>query len=394
MNNHRNIAFIYILLFISMMSYGQKRNSTELNLEENSNLNIKLIGNIKYVREIKENIESDDKEEIEYFFDNKGLPTKIIKKSLGLDIINRVYRDEVTVFNFTNGFLVSELKEIESKLDGYIYELDDKNNTTLKKFYIQNCLVSEETYEYDLSNRLTKSIDYVYGYSKSSDNERVSQKPKYISMIETIKYDDLGQVIETTMNNIRGKVFKKKVYIYDSKGNKIEEGRCNNYSGINSKDLCDYSPLYGWDYNDKNQIIREFQLAKFSPHNTDSYYKYDYKGNEIEAKGYYIKNDTVLGYHYKYEYDNYGNKTEEKEVVGNYKRLGFESYKTFIIEFDEFQSVTLKKYIKDDGSTIKVIRINYVYDENNNWVERETEEGKNINEMTKKEIVKRIIEYY
>jgi len=377
-----------------MVSYGQKGNLTELNLKEKTYLNIKLIGNVKYAKVIKRNIESDDKEEIEYFFDSSGLPTKIIEKSLGLDIINRAYRNDITVFSFKNGFLVSELNEIELKLDGYIYELDDKNNTTLKKYYIQDCLVSEETYEYDSSNRLTKSIDYVYGYSKNSDNVRTSKKPKYISMIETFKYDDLGQVIETTMNNIKGNVFKKKVYKYDSKGNKIEEGSCNNYSGINSNDSCDYSPLYGWDYNDKNQIIKEFQLAKFSPHNTVTYNKYDDKGNKIEAKGYYIKNDTVLGYHYKYEYDNYGNKTEEKEVVGNYKRLDFESYKILRIEFDEFQNVTLKKYIKDDGSTIKVIRINYDYDEKNNWVELETEEGKNINEMTKKEIIKRIIEYY
>ena len=152
-----------------------------------------------------------------------------------------------------------------------------------------------------------------------------------------------GNLITENTHTNKGGIYEKDIYTYDGSGNKIEEGSCKPYVDRYSKEIkCDYRPIYGWNYNDKNQMTKSFQLADFSPHNTDAYFKYDKHGQEIEAKGYYInKKDTVLGYHYITEYNERGNKTKEIELVGRYRSIGFDKYKEERIEYDKFQNIIL-----------------------------------------------------
>ncbi|TEB40689.1 hypothetical protein D0809_29325, partial [Flavobacterium circumlabens] len=105
-------------------------------------------------------------------------------------------------------------------------------------------------------------------------------------------------------------------------------------------------------------LARKYQLAKFSPNNTDEYYFYDDKGNEVEVKGIYIYPDKepFVGYNYKSEYDRFGNKVKEQEITGNYRSIRFEKYKTQITQYDNFQNMTLDVFIASDGSYIKTVK--------------------------------------
>ena len=149
-----------------------------------------------------------------------------------------------------------------------------------------------------------------------------------------------------------------------------------------------FNPLIG--LNNK-----KYAIGNWSPHNTDTYYKYDDNGNEIEAKGFYItKKDTVLGYHYFYQYNDKGNKIKEDENFGKYRRIGFEKYKTELIEYDNFQNIVLQEFIKSEGQRIKVLKYNYVYDDKGNWIERQKMEGKTSSDLELTERKTREIKYY
>src|SRR5690606_12954688 len=127
----------------------------------------------------------------------------------------------------------------------------------------------------------------------------------------------------------------------------------------------------------KNQIIKKFDLAKFSPHNTDVYFFYDENGNETEIKGFYIYTDKepVLGYHFKSEYDKNGNKIKEVRLVGSSNSIVFDKYKTQISEYDEFGNLIKVKYLRNDNSIVKIVKYIYTYDKEGNWLKKETFEG-------------------
>lgn len=214
-------------------------------------------------------------------------------------------------------------------------------------------------------------------------------------MIETFTYDEMGNLIEDSMDNVKGNVYKKHLYKYDQNGNMIQEGWCKSYKGLSDKNKCNYQPSVGYEYNTKNELTKKYAIGNWSPHNTDTYYKYDDNGNEIEAKGFYItKKDTVLGYHYFYQYNDKGNKIKEDENFGKYRRIGFEKYKTELIEYDNFQNIVLQEFIKSEGQRIKVLKYNYVYDDKGNWIERQKMEGKTSSDLELTERKTREIKYY
>ena len=391
LNIYRVIFLLSTLVIIQFLGTAQESNTTEFNSEEASQLNIKLMGHVKYVSEVIQNIEFETKEELEYSFGINGLPTKIIHKSLEFDPVVGNLRKKETEFDFKNGSLTSKLNTKVSGLDGCLFDLDDNGNTIGKRYYFYNCLTSEEVFDFDESSRLVKSSKYNYVFSQKSNNEKLSKKSKYLSMFETFEYDERGNVIIKTLNNVKGKVYKKYGYTYDSVGNKIEDSWIQDYKNNKSKE---FSPLHGYKYNEKGELILKYCIADFSPHNTNTYYDYDDKGNQVDVKGYYIKKDTVLGYHYKYQFDKYGNETSEVQVVGNYRRLGIDSYKTHITQYDHYQNVILEEFLNKYGTTVKVVLSKYTFDKRGNWIELVKEEGKNFDELVKVEQTKRVIKYY
>jgi len=382
------------LLFIGIIQSNGQENNTQFVNDNASHLNIKLRDRVKYIKEVTENKVPENKEEVEYFFNENGQPIKIIETSLGIDVLARNLRKERTVFEFKNGILISELNEIDAGLDGYLFELDENGKLTSKISYVKNKIVAEESYEYDNEDRLAKVVKYSYGYFSDYNSESESDKSKYISLIETFEYDNAGNKVLETMNNIKGSIYKKYIYKYDINGNLIEEGKCKNYKNIDDTDSCEYSPLMGWKYNSKNQLTKKFQIAKFSPHNTDTYYYYDNSGNQTEIKGYYIKKDTTLGYHYRYDYDKHGNKIKEQEIVGNFRSIGSVNYKTQVLKFDEFKNIISEEYFDSNSMTVKVVINNYSYDNKGNWLKLEVKEGKTNEELTITEVKERLIEYY
>lgn len=378
----------------SVFCFSQQTIKTEYFHDNNSDLNLSLQGQVKYVKEIRESLLSDNKKEREYFFNQSGKPTKIIESGLGLDVLERKLRKELTVYEFENGKLISELNTNIEGLDGNLNEYDEKGNLINKRYYVRNAVVSEEDFTYNKQNRLIRYTFYVFGYYQLNNEEIPNNKTEFISTIKTFKYDEKGNMIEETLDNISGNVFKKYIYKYDRNGNKIEEGWCLNYTGIHENIECDYSPLQGWDYNEKNQMIKEFAIGNWSPHNTDTYYKYDNRGREIEVKGFYIMKDTILGYHFKYENDDFGNKIKDEEVVGKYRRLGFDRYKTEVKKYDKFQNLILQEYIKTSNERIKVVKYNYLYDEKGNWIQKRELEGKTSDDLEEIQIILREINYY
>jgi hypothetical protein len=379
----------------SVFCFSQQTIKTEYFHDNISDLNLSLYGQVKYVKEIRENLLYDNKKEREYFFNQRGQPTKIIESGLGLDVLNRTKRKEITVYEFENGKLISKLNSNIEGLDGNINEYDEQGNLINKKYYLRNAIVSEEYFEYDKQNRLLKYSFYVYGYNQLNNEEIPNNKDEYISTIKTFKYDEKGNLIEETLDNISGDVFKKYIYKYDRNGNKIEEGSCLNYKGVDVIAECDYDPSEGWKYDDKNQIIKEFQIGEWMmSNNTDTFYQYDMNGRKIDTKGYFIKIDTVLVYHFKYEYDDFGNQIKEEQVVGNYRFSDFGFYNREEKKYDKFQNLLLQEYITATNERIKVVKYNYLYDEKGNWIEQIEFEGKTSEDMIENQIITRKINYY
>jgi hypothetical protein len=383
-------------LFYSIV-ISQEKVTTEYENDKYSKINLSLNGQVKSLTVIIENLVTENNEEIEYYFDESGFPTKIVENSLGFDVMARDLRKENTVFTFENGKLVSELNQINEGLDGYTYKFDNAGNVIQKRFYVKNRVVSQEIYEYDDNNRKVKFIDYVFGYFRDYSDDLPPNKDEFIQEYKIYEYDEFGNLIEENeYDNIRKEIYEKTIYTYDDKGNLIEEGSCKPYiDRYSKKEKCDYKGLEGYKFNKKNQMIKKYKIGNWSPHNTDTYYKYGKDGRETEAKGFYItKKDTVLGYHYITEYDENGNKTKEEEIVGRYRSIGFDKYKTESLEYDKFQNIILQEFITSNGQRIKVVKYNYAYDNKGNWIERQKLEGKTSSDLKLTEKNTRKIEYY
>jgi hypothetical protein len=379
------------LLIFSLLTFGQEKTTFEF--DDEKKLNIDLTGKIKKVTIKKENLKNNNSENYIYDFDKNGVPKKIIKNGLGIDVINRTLRDEGIHYDFKNGKLVSKLNKMTSGLDGETYKYDDNWNLILEKHYMNNILVKEISQKFDNENRIAKKTEYLYGGFSDYDEKTQEGKESYLYAKEEYEYDKHNNLIIKIEKNFRKDFVEETLYKYDSNNNLIEEGHCFKPKG--EKD-CKYKPLYGFKYDQQNRLIKEFQLTQFSPHNTDQIFKYDANGNEIEAIGYYIYQDKepIVGYQFKYEYNEYGNKTKDVEVIGKYRRLRFDKYKTEVTKYDKFQNIKLEEYLTESGTAIKVVVYDYVYDNIGNWVKKETKEGKTHEDLETLEVTVREIEYY
>lgn len=386
----RNLILTFFI--ISSICYGQKKNTT-FYLEDNDKLNIKLNGKVEKIYIKNENLQYKSSDSIIYKFNKKGLPEIITYYGLGFNAVFEKLVNEEVQYNFKENKLLSKLNKLSFGNDGDIYEYDENLNLISEKNYMSNILVKETLTKYDNKNRKVEKSEYLYGGFSNYNPSTQEGKSKYLQEVEKYEYNSQDKVsLKLTYRFRENKTVELTNYKYDQNGNVIEEGNCLSYGEPN----CEIKPLYGYEYNSKNLKIKEFQLAKFSPHNTDSYYYYDEKGNEIEVKGFYIYPDKepILGYDYKYEFDDYGNKIKEEEIVGNYRSIGFEKYKTRNTQYDKFRNMILDEYISSEGKPIKIIQKKYTFDKNNNWLKMETYEGKNKDDLKLTEISKREIKYF
>lgn len=380
----------FIILLNSIFVFGQEK--TTFQYDDEKGLNIALFGKVKKVIIQKENLKTDNQENCVYNFDKNGVALKIVKNGLGVDVINRTLRDEGIHYEFKNGNLLSKLNKMTSGLDGEIYQYDDNWNLVLEKHYINNTLVKEISQEFDNENRTTKKIEYLYG-GYSDYNEKTQEgKENYIYEIEDYEYDNYGNLTKITSHNFRKNFVEEKIFKFDLKGNIIEEGQCIKSDGRTD---CTYNPLFGFEYDNQNRQVRKFQLAQFSPHNTDQIYKYDSIGNKIESIGYYIypNKEPIIGYQFRYEYNELGKITKDIEVIGKYRSLGFDKYKTEVTKYDKYKNIKSVEYLTESGTPIKVVVNNYEYDTLGNWTKKETKEGPTHKDLELTEITTREIEY-
>lgn len=381
------------LLFVlySLNLFSQEK--TIFTFEKDKKLNIELNEKVKSINIQIDNLKNEYSETYFYEFEQNGDPLKIINFGLGIDVIQKELRDEEVHYEFENGKLISKLNKMGNEKDGEIFEYDSNWNLILEKHYMFNTLVKEISKKYDSKNRLISKTEYLYGgYSKYNEKTEVG-KGDYLYDKEEYEYDENNNLILKTTTNYRNNFIEDRIYKFDTSNNLIEEGQCFK---SNEKNDCIYKPLFGFEYDENNRLIKKFQLTQFSPHNTESYYKYDESGNEIESIGYYIYPDNrkEIGYQFKYEYNEFGNKTKDTEVIGKYRSLHFEKYKTEKTKYDQFQNIILEEFLTESNNPIKIVRKTYEYDKNGNWTKRITEEGNNYDDLKQVEILTRKIEYY
>jgi small nuclear ribonucleoprotein (snRNP)-like protein len=388
-NTILNIIFLFIFTSICFC----QTKTTKFVLEKDDKLNINLNCKVKVIKIKTDDLRNKSSDSLVYFFMDNGNIDKLIVYGLGIDVLERKLRTEEVHYEFKEGKLISKLNKLGKGIDGDMYTYDKNWNLIVLKNYMFDVLVKETINSYDKENRKIEKKEYLYGGFSEYNDITQANKSSYLNEVEKYEYDSNGFIILKRRYNFReNKTMEMTCYKYDGANNLIEEGNCTSYGDSD----CICKPLYGFEYNFLKQQTRSFELAQFSPHNTDSYYTYDNSGNEIETKGLYIYKDKepILGYHYKTEFDKLGNKIKEEELVGSYRTIGFEKYKTQLSTYDKFQNLILDEYIASDGSRIKVVRKKYKYDKKNNWIKMETEEGKTIDDLKVIEVSERAIKYY
>ncbi|MCF2220506.1 hypothetical protein H9Q08_14555 [Chryseobacterium sp. PS-8] len=386
--------FLILLLILTSKLFSQE--FTEFKLSENDDLNIKLYKKVKSVI-VKTGFPNNEFSERNfYYFDEKGLPTEIIKYGLGVNYIQRNLRDQGIHYKFQKGKLVSKLNEMTKGLDGEIYQYDDNMNLVLEKHYMGNILVKEIIQKFDSGKKLIEKLDYLFGAFR--DYDEVSQKNKNSFLYEKIEYEydkDNNLVVEST-KRFRENFVLKKILKYDSCNNKIEEGQCL----INQDNPeCKYQPLEGFEYDHQKHLIKNFQLAQFLPHSTTEYYKFDDKGYNTEIIGEYIYPDkkAEIGFHFIQKFDTLGNMIKKTDIIDGfemYNENGYDLYQSEIWEYDNKGNLILNAYMTEKNIPIKVITTKYEYDNNGNWVKRITQKGKTFDTLEQSEMTTREIEYY
>ena len=230
---------LIICIFLCFMQYdfcfAQEQTITSYQNKKYSHLDISLNGKVKVLRQISYNpnklcdtipydIDTIRPLYIQgigiqrlcfsdtsvYFFDANLLPEKINEIHTYIDHLNKLYREE-TIYDFENGYLLSENRINISKFwteDIIKYKYDSQGKLISKQIYDNSILYYEEFFEYDNRNRLIQKKEYAR-----------SIKP---TCIETYRYDTIGNLTKKTSTNSNF----INIYVYDHKGNKIEEGHC------------------------------------------------------------------------------------------------------------------------------------------------------------------------
>ncbi len=337
-----------------------------------------------------------------YCFDNELSPKKIKYIYFQVDETNRRTLRE-TIYLFEKGNLISEISSRNGKvLNETVYKYDLNNNLIVKTEDLSSVIMIDSL-EYDKNNNLIKECTYRYAlkksYFKKIKGQYILKKNKKFILDSTLynsevyEYDSFNHLISKTWSNNR----IKNIYIYDTLGNKIEEGRCENYKG----DVCEYSPSKGFVYDKNNRIIKTFIIGNWKPNNSDTYYQYDEHGREIEVKGFdiYYKKDTVIGYHWIYEYDEHGQQVKKESLKGGsfsfyHSDMVKINYKKLITTYDNFKNITKQEYYSATNKIRYVICYIYTYDSYGNWIKVEEFSGKNEDELVKTNIKERKLEYY
>jgi hypothetical protein len=240
----------------------------------------------------------------------------------------------------------------------YFYETDSEhynqylsNNKALIKRYtlfnVEGFIIEENEYRdgklhrkrrntYDKDENLVKEVSY-------DSNED-------IKWVDLYTYNKKGYLVENTSIDSLGGIFYRLVNKYDRKGNLVKETYNNTKEPPN---------IHFYKYDRDNRLIEEGGYDSKGNVDWRNEYTYDVNGNEIENRSY--------GYSIDYlttkKYDLSGNVIEQCSHYPSNNQLD----NKIITNWDSHHN-QLKIFNYDGEFLRKEITIEYLYDENNNWI--------------------------
>ena len=183
-----------------------------------------------------------------YTFNEYLLPEQINDIKCSIEEDTRKHYEE-NIYNFDNGNMVLETRIRNDAQHEKVTCKYDQNNTMILKTERLSYGIYKDSLEYDGNNNLIK---------KSTKRQFWKDLKPVLLTTEEFQYDVFCHLVaEITANG------RKNIYVYDVRGNKIEEGHCINYKGKK----CDYKPLKGFVYDENNRMTKNFSIGKWSPHN-------------------------------------------------------------------------------------------------------------------------------
>ena len=184
--------------------------------------------------------------------------------------------------------------------------------------------------------------------------ERIYSKNGKIDSKQTYIYNDKGNIIEQKEYDSDGNLKLQTTYNYDDNGNKIEE---NTFGGYQTQKTT-------YKYDDKRREVESLITLSFQGINGSAELRitkeYDQKGNIIEEKNY--NNHNKLSSKGIYTYDERGNKI--KEIFINLDSKKPEEKNIYIYDKNN-NKIEVQKYISENLSEKTTIK----YDEKGNILE-------------------------
>lgn len=167
------------------------------------------------------------------------------------------------------------------------------------------------------------------------------------------KFDEYGNCIEQTSNNLDGVLEWKIKYKYDEDGNCIEQKKYNEAGEMESKIKLKYDEYGNCMGQTSYNLDGELEWK--------NKYKYDEDGNCIEQNSY--NSDGELESKYKYKFDEDGNLIKNELESNNLKTT--QKYK-----YDEDGNEIEETFYRDGELKVK-FKFKYdEYDKENNWINR------------------------
>jgi len=291
--------FILVTILLTVSLFAQLK-TTE---QKNKILAIQNLENLIYSTKSDNLIGDVEKvESMEYLADLSS--GKISKKNL-LDKSSKTYNENGHLLHETRYSITNGTTSVITKVN-YIYN-DKEELTSIVVLEPNGDLKSKTILKYDDKGNIIERAGYdasgAFDYTgkksyKYTDNE---------NLVEITSYDPSGKLIgnrillfnekeylmsdESNSEGYVGKILFK----YDSLGNKVEEVYYSNG---------EYGEKIIYKYNEEGKLISEKHYnedGRLSAMSSQSYYKYDKAGNEIE--------------HANYSYDNQFNDKTRKEYT-------------------------------------------------------------------------------
>lgn len=299
------------------------------------------------------------------------------------------------------------LNQVVEEADGHDvgFEYDQNGHLTkISTYYREFDHLSEEVITLNEKGKPVRVEEFDYKdelKSRKCPSDLGPSGVKSVGVIDTYCYDDRGNRVAHQMNNGK-RVQWMDAFVYDSLDNMIFEGRCWGYKGDNNSCKCKgFRKNQGFEYDDQHNMIRKYSIGDWKPSGWDYYYQYDSAGREIEYKHYDVRgSQRTFDRHIQTTYDSAGRMVKKEALLGSFliNEAIFRYTRDAVLDerlYDEHGNLSERVvYQSNDSRPYKIVRYQYTYDQQGNWVKRIRYEGRSKDSMTVTEILERQIQYY